>query len=111
MFKGLWQRLRGDDGKLFPAMVRVRDASGQPVEAVEVEGRFEPSGAMLRGRRLTAQGLCVFHWPSKAKHLSLRFWTQDAAGEIEVPSVRASPAKVIEVLLSPLEGAELTSSG
>ena len=111
MFKGLWHRLRGKDGKLFPAMVRIRDASGQPVDAVEIEGRFEPSGAILRGRRLTAQGLCVFHWPSKAERLSLRFWTLDASGEVEVPSVRASPAKVIEVLLSPLERVELTSSG
>lgn len=113
MFKGWWQRLRGESGKLFPAMVRIRDASGQPVPSVEVEGRFEPSGAILRGQRLTAQGLCVFHWPSKAQRLSLRFWTHDAAGEVEVLSVRASPAKVIEVLLTPLGGVELpaTSNG
>lgn len=102
MFKQLWKKVkRGDDGKRFPAMVRVRDAKGQPVDAVEIEGRFEPSGSVIRGHRMTAQGLCVFPWPSDAKRLSLRVWNGDASGEIEVPSDRPSPALVIELALTP----------
>ena len=84
----------------FPAMLRVRDASGQPVPRVELEGTFEPAGRPLRKVQVTADGLCLVHWPRQAERLRLRITAGHESAEVDVGQRRSEPTRVIEVSLS-----------
>ena len=83
----------------FPAMFRVRDATGAPVPQVEMEGTFEPGGTPLRKRQVTASGLCLVHWPKRAERLVLTLRARGGSARLEVSSRRAQPDRVIEVAL------------
>lgn len=45
-----------------PILIRVLDETNRSVPIVHVEATFFPSGRTVRGRRVTAQGLCLFPW-------------------------------------------------
>ena len=84
----------------FPAMLRVRDASGTPVPQVRLSGVFEPPGRKMQKTQITASGLCLVHWPRDARRLILRVTAGAESAEIEVDQLRPEPSRVIEVELS-----------
>ena len=90
--------LRGDP--ILPALVRVRDAQGKPVELVRLSGIFTPGGQRLSKSLVTASGLCMIEWPARAKALNVRVGGGEEAAELQIQSRRSDPERVIEVQLS-----------
>lgn len=90
--------LRGEP--VLPALLRIRDACGKPVDQVRLSGTFTPGGQRLSKSLVTASGLCMIEWPARAEALSVRLGDGDAAAEIEIRSRRPDPERVIEVRLS-----------
>ena len=88
---------------MMPAMFRVRDVHGQPVETVEVEGEFAPVKRRVVGPRVTAAGLCVIHWPRDAKSLRVILRARGGEAEVVVRADRPDPTRAVEVRLAPTE--------
>lgn len=83
----------------FPAMFRIRDADGRFVDEVEITGTCEPSGNSVHATKRTAAGLCLLHWPGKARRLRLTLRSGDGSALVDVESHRAEPDRVIEIRL------------
>ena len=88
---------------MMPAMFRVRDAEGQPVSSVEVDGEFAPVRRRVMGPRVTAAGLCVIHWPRDARSLRVILRAGGAEAEVVVQADRPDPTRALEVRLMPAE--------
>ena len=84
---------------LYPALFRILDENGQPVDSVNVHAEYLPSGQSIRERRMTAQGLCIFAWPKLARQLRLTVRGEEGSARIEVEVARVNPEQVIELAL------------
>ena len=83
----------------MPALVRVLDQDGKPIDAVQVRGSYEPSGRCFEERRRTAQGLCLFPWPAKDERMTLELTAHDGRARVELDPADASLG-VVEVRLT-----------
>ncbi len=90
-------RTRAPSG--FPALFRVRDASGNLVERVLLRGVFQPSGRKIEVTQPTASGVCMVTWPQKAERLVLELSANGGTASVEVVEPRPDPSRVIEVQL------------
>ena len=84
---------------LHPALLRILDENGQPVESVNIHAEYLPSGRSIQERRLTAQGLCIFAWPKLARQLRLTVRGEQGSARIEIAVARVNPEQVIELAL------------
>lgn len=96
----LRDRLSGSGDYCFPAMLRVRDASGQVVPLVEMDCTFAPSGHRVQRKQVTASGLCMVEWPLRARRAVLALHAHDQSATVEISSQRDDPERVIEVRLA-----------
>lgn len=82
-----------------PVMFRVRDgATGEYVDTVEVAGVFDLD-RRVEGRKRTASGLCMIHWPTGATRLDVTFERDGASASVTVLSSRPDPHQVFEITL------------
>jgi hypothetical protein len=84
----------------FPAMFRVRNADGEVVPLVDLDGTFEPIGKRFRKSQVTAAGLCMVEWPPEARSLRVHISAREQSAAVEVASRRDDPERVIEVRLA-----------
>lgn len=84
----------------FPALLRVRNPSGKPVDQVHISGVFSPGGHLLEKTLTTANGLCMVEWPAHARKLQVRLVAGDSSAKLEVLDSRPDPDRVIEVQLA-----------
>jgi hypothetical protein len=72
------------------------------VDSVSVHAEYLPSGLSIEERRITAQGLCIFTWPTLADRLRLTVRGPQGTAHVEVGVTRTAPERVIELeLLAP----------
>jgi len=84
----------------MPALFRVHDPTGAPVERVQITGVMEPSGRRLQRMKITAAGLCLLSWPKSARRLRLTLTAGGASADVEGDARRPDPDRVIHVQLS-----------
>ncbi len=84
----------------FPALLRVRNPNGKPVDQVRISGVFTPGGNLLEKTLTTANGLCMVEWPARARKLKISIVAGDSSAQIEVLDSRPDPDRVIEVQLA-----------
>jgi hypothetical protein len=84
----------------FPALLRVRNPSGKPVEQVHISGVFKPGDQLLEKTLTTANGLCMVEWPARARKLKISIVAGDSSAQIEVLDSRPDPDRVIEVQIA-----------
>lgn len=94
------QWLRKPAEPIHPALFRIIDDEGRPVDAVSVRAEYLPSGRSIEEERVTAQGLCIFAWPKLADRLRLTVRGAQGCAHVEVGVRRSDPERVIEVALS-----------
>ena len=93
------QWLRGPDEPVHPALFRIIDTEGRPVDSVDVHAEYLPAGRSFEERRTTAQGLCIFTWPKLADRLRLTVRGAQGYAHVEVGVRRVDPERVIELAL------------
>ena len=93
------QWLRKPAEPVHPALIRIIDLEGRPVDAVNVHAEYLPSGRFIEERRITPQGLCIFAWPKLADKLRLTVRTAQGYAQVEVGVGRVDPERVIELAL------------
>ena len=94
------QWLRKPAEPVHPALFRIIDAKGRPVDSVQVHAQYLPSGRSIEEKRVTAQGLCIFAWPKLADRLRLTVHGAQGCARIEVGVSRIDPERVIELALT-----------
>lgn len=83
-----------------PALFRIIDDEGRPVDSISVHAEYLPSGRFIEEERVTAQGLCIFAWPKLADRLRLTVRGAQGFAHVEVGVSRIDPERVIELALS-----------
>lgn len=99
---GMWQIMqwwRKPAPPVHPALFRITDSDGRPVDSVSVRAEYLPSGRSFEEHRVTAQGLCIFAWPVLADRLRLTLRGPQGCAQVEVGVSRRDPERVIEVAL------------
>lgn len=80
-----------------PILIRVVDEKGRSVPVVHVEAIFSPSGRTVRGRRITAQGLCLFPWGRDETKADISVQVGDIVAKTQID--RASTDRSRKVVL------------
>lgn len=93
------QWLRKPAEPSHPALIRIIDTEGRPVDSVRVHAEYLPSGRFIEEQRVTAQGLCIFTWPKLADRLRLTVRGAQGCAHVEVGVSRIDPERVIELAL------------